>query len=100
MPSVLGEPGGLIGRKPEQKVLQRALESAEAELVAVYGRHRVGKTFLVREFFRDQIRFELTGVRDAPLPSSSRISPPPWGNRCGSASSPRSHRAGKRHSAS
>ena len=61
------EPGGLIGRKPEQQVLQRALESDEAELVAVYGRRRVGKTFLVREFFGDHLCFELTGVRDAPL---------------------------------
>ena len=61
------EPGGLIGRGPEQKVLGRALESREAELVAVYGRRRVGKTFLVREFFRDHLCFELTGVRDAPL---------------------------------
>ncbi len=61
------EPGGLIGRGPEQKVLGRALESREAELVAVYGRRRVGKTFLVREFFRDHLCFELTGVRNAPL---------------------------------
>ena len=61
------EPGGLIGRNPEQAVLRRALESPEAELVAVYGRRRVGKTFLVREFFRDHLCFELTGVRDAAL---------------------------------
>ena len=61
------EPGGVIGRGPEQRVLQTALDSGEAELVAVYGRRRVGKTFLVREFYRDQLRFELTGVRDAPL---------------------------------
>lgn len=59
--------GGLIGRRPEQNVLRKVVQSEEAELVAVYGRRRVGKTFLVREFFRDRICFELTGVHDAPL---------------------------------
>jgi hypothetical protein len=43
------------------------LESNQAELVAIYGRRRVGKTFLVREYLRDQLVFELTGVRDAAL---------------------------------
>jgi uncharacterized protein len=57
----------LIGREPEQRILAKTLASSDAELVAVYGRRRVGKTFLVREFFRDQLCFELTGVRDAPL---------------------------------
>ncbi len=41
----------LIGRVPEQAVLQQTLDSDEPELVAVYGRRRVGKTFLVREFY-------------------------------------------------
>ena len=57
----------LIAREPEQEVLRKTLEAGEAELVAVYGRRRVGKTFLVREFFGKKIRFELTGVHDAPL---------------------------------
>lgn len=52
----------LIGRKAEREKLGRALASAEAEFVAVYGRRRVGKTFLVREFFGKAIRFELTGM--------------------------------------
>ncbi|MEN9580015.1 MAG: hypothetical protein RJA70_3024, partial [Pseudomonadota bacterium] len=52
----------LIGRQNEKEQLSRALASTEAEFVAVYGRRRVGKTFLVREFFGEAIRFELTGM--------------------------------------
>lgn len=38
-------PDALIGRKEEQKILLSALETGEAEMVAVYGRRRVGKPF-------------------------------------------------------
>ena len=57
----------LVGRAREQAILRRAMESSEAELVAIYGRRRVGKTFLVRSFFSQDICFELVGVHDAPL---------------------------------
>ncbi len=52
----------IVGRKDEQEKLGRALASGESEFVALYGRRRVGKTFLVREFFGGAIRFELTGM--------------------------------------
>jgi len=39
----------IVGRVAEQKRLREILSSREAELVALYGRRRVGKTFLVRE---------------------------------------------------
>ncbi len=39
------------GRSSETAILQRVLDSHDAELVAVYGRRRVGKTHLIREFF-------------------------------------------------
>ena len=52
----------VVGREAEKRTLSGALESPDAELVAVYGRRRVGKTFLVREFLRDQIVFELSGL--------------------------------------
>ncbi len=55
----------VIGRKPEIAVLRRALESNEAELVAVVGRRRVGKTFLVRSIYARHIVFELAGLQDA-----------------------------------
>jgi len=57
----------LIGRNIEQRRLTRVLDSDEAELVAVYGRRRVGKTYLIREFFGEQICFEHTGSFQAPL---------------------------------
>ncbi len=58
---------GIVGRVAEQARLRRALSSSEPELVVVYGRRRVGKTFLIRQFFGAQIGFELTGTYDAPL---------------------------------
>ena len=41
----------IIGRKSEQDKLQRCLDSKSSEFVAIYGRRRVGKSFLVHEFF-------------------------------------------------
>ncbi len=57
----------LIGRQEEKRILQKALDSTEAEMVAVIGRRRVGKTYLVRHFFKEKLVFEMTGVRDIPL---------------------------------
>lgn len=52
----------IIGRRHEQIELQHLKDSDSPELVAVYGRRRVGKTFLVREFFQNQFVFYHTGV--------------------------------------
>ena len=52
----------IIGRKDEQRKLQKALESNEAEFVVVYGRRRIGKTFLIKEFFNDTFSFYTSGV--------------------------------------
>ena len=38
----------IIGRKQEQENLIRFMDSNESEFIAIYGRRRVGKTFLVR----------------------------------------------------
>ena len=51
----------LIERNHEQRVLQEAVVSPDPELIAVYGRRRIGKTFLVRQHFGPAIAFELTG---------------------------------------
>lgn len=42
----------IIGRRQEQSVLSECYGSDKAELVAVYGRRRIGKTFLVKNFFK------------------------------------------------
>jgi len=54
----------LTGRQEERAQLDRLLASDEAEFLALYGRRRVGKTFLIREHFRKEIVFELTGLKD------------------------------------
>ena len=38
----------LIGRAPEIRILKEALASPHSELVAIYGRRRVGKTYLIQ----------------------------------------------------
>lgn len=55
----------IIGRKEEQAVLQKALQSNKAEMVAVIGRRRVGKTFLINTVYKDHLVFQQTGVRKA-----------------------------------
>ncbi len=57
----------LIGRQKEQEILKEALHSREAEMVAVIGRRRVGKTFLIKEVYNQQILFEITGLQDTSL---------------------------------
>lgn len=52
----------LIGRERETKELTRLKESSQAEFVVLYGRRRVGKTFLVRSFFDDKFSFYCTGL--------------------------------------
>ena len=52
----------MIGRKEEQRLLRELASSKEAELVVIYGRRRIGKTFLVRETFGDEFFFSYTGV--------------------------------------
>lgn len=55
----------LIGRKKEQKILQRAYQSNQSEFVVVYGRRRVGKTMLIRKTFANQFAFDMTGIANA-----------------------------------
>lgn len=57
----------IIGRKEEKRILNLASRSSEPEFIAVYGRRRVGKTHLVREFFDETICFEITGKHDVTL---------------------------------
>lgn len=52
----------LIGRAPELEILKESLNNNKSELITVYGRRRVGKTFLIREFYKKNIVFEVTGL--------------------------------------
>lgn len=55
----------IIGRKEEKKILEKALHSTEAEMISVIGRRRVGKTYLVRTTYKDNIVFEISGLQNA-----------------------------------
>ena len=54
----------LVSREEEKKRLIMALESNKPELVALTGRRRVGKTFLVRKTYEDRIKLEVTGLQN------------------------------------
>ncbi len=82
---------GIIGRKHEQLILNECYNSDKAELVALYGRRRVGKTFLVKTFFKDRFDFYVTGIYQGTkkeqlsffnkqLCEYSKIAYPPVGN--------------------
>ena len=53
----------LIGRVKEKSILNKALLSNEPEMVAVIGRRRVGKTFLIRTVYKNKIDLEFTGIQ-------------------------------------
>lgn len=58
----------IVGRKAEQKRLKDLLKSKQSEFAAVYGRRRVGKTFLIRETFKYKFTFQHTGLSGAGMP--------------------------------
>lgn len=62
----------IIGRKSERKELERRFNSGMPEFIAVYGRRRVGKTFLINEMFRDNMAFHHTGL--SPYDKNRRVS--------------------------
>jgi AAA+ ATPase superfamily predicted ATPase len=51
----------IIGRQAEQKILEQLFHSKEPELLAIYGRRRLGKTFLIRSYYRHTLVFTCTG---------------------------------------
>ena len=52
----------IIGRKKEIDKLKNAYEDDKSHLIAVYGRRRVGKTFLINETFKNKFTFKITGM--------------------------------------
>ena len=54
----------IIGRKRETAEMRLVAESGEPEFVVVYGRRRVGKTYLVNQFFNNDFVFKVTGIAE------------------------------------
>ena len=52
----------IIGREKEIRILNELYRSGKSELVAICGRRRVGKTFLVDEVFENKITFRHAGL--------------------------------------
>lgn len=52
----------IIGREDEISQLQKVYESQRPEFVAVYGRRRIGKTFLIDKLFAEKYDFYITGI--------------------------------------
>ena len=55
----------MIGRDKEKATLLRLQQSQQSEFVAIYGRRRIGKTFLVRETFKQKFTFSHTGLANS-----------------------------------
>ena len=53
----------IIARTHEIETLERKYRSGKSELVIVYGRRRIGKTFLVNNVFADRFTFSFVGAR-------------------------------------
>jgi uncharacterized protein len=54
----------IIGRENEKEKLDKILQSNQAEFLALYGRRRVGKTFLIRQHLKDYIVFDISGTKN------------------------------------
>lgn len=65
----------MIGRKKEIEELNALYKSQKAELVAVYGRRRVGKTYLVDQIFKGKFAFRHAGLSPVEMKNMSGSSP-------------------------
>ena len=52
----------IIGRIKEQELLDEYVASGKSEFIAIYGRRRIGKTFLVKQYFDERFDFYITGI--------------------------------------
>ena len=57
----------IIGRDEQKVIFKEALASPKSEFMVVYGRRRVGKTFLIKNVLGKQIDFEMTGIQNGDL---------------------------------
>ena len=55
----------IIGRKIEQQQLAHIIEDSKPSFIAIYGRRRVGKTYLIKEYFKQNFTFYATGLANS-----------------------------------
>ena len=63
----------MIGREEEKKILDNLLKSKNPEFLVLYGRRRIGKTYLIKEFFNNTFSFYTTGVQQGNRKQQLRI---------------------------
>ncbi len=54
-----------VGREEETAALRSLLDFEQSDLVAIIGRRRIGKTYLVKNTFKNQFAYHITGVKNA-----------------------------------
>lgn len=57
----------MVGRKQEIGMFKKLMNSRKSEFAALFGRRRVGKTYLIRSFFQANFRFQMTGIANVDL---------------------------------
>ena len=57
----------VIGRIDQKAKLEAYIAGDCSEFIVVYGRRRVGKTFLLREYLKDRFDFQMTGLANAEM---------------------------------
>lgn len=62
----------MIGRKEERKYLLSLTNEEESQFVAVFGRRRIGKTYLIRETFEHKFTFQHTGISNNQIEAGIR----------------------------
>ena len=62
----------MVGREEEIEELRMIAEGDRSCLVVVYGRRRIGKTFLIREAFNYSFTFSHTGMEKGTLAEQLR----------------------------
>ena len=63
----------IIGRERERDILSQCLESKKPEFLVVFGRRRVGKTFLIRNYFNERFSFYTTGIPDEKMRNQLKV---------------------------
>ena len=57
----------IIGRNPQTSLFKDVVNSRQSEFIAITGRRRIGKTYLVNSYFKEAICFYMTGVQNQPI---------------------------------